>query len=104
MNLSINCCEYPGLLLSDTIGSSNIVKCRIFVMFCKFFSCEDAAQQVLMSVCPSVCMSVVKLKITFHSLPLGVSKVPKVPLRFPVTSLQYFHTFYIGKLETKDTH
>ena len=52
------------------------------------FSCEDAAQQVLMSVCPSVCVCVClwsighsanfKVLKGYQGLPKGCPRLPKV--------------------------
>ena len=47
----------------------------------KIFSCEDAAQQVLMSVCLSVCPCVVNLK-TYHSTSFyNIQNVPEYSRR-----------------------
>ena len=42
----------------------------------RIFSCEDAAQQVLMYVCPSVCPCVINLKIY---LPTSIYYIQNVP-------------------------
>ena len=41
------------------------------------FSCEDAAQQVLMYVCLSVCVSVVNLKIYHSTSFYNIQNVPE---------------------------
>ncbi len=54
-------------------------------MYFLFFSCEDAAQQVLMSVCVSVCPWSIghsanpKVPEGYQGLPKGCPRLPKLP-------------------------
>ena len=50
------------LLLLEWIYLDNI-EAKPLIIIDQVFSCEDAAQKVLMYVCPCVCVSVVNLKI-----------------------------------------
>ena len=48
-----------------------------FIFSFPIFSCEGAALEVLMYVCPSVCLQVENFK--FMKVPVGSRKVLKVP-------------------------